>query len=100
MARSLPLGAIASDLLVSNFRHENWRMGSPPPLIVNPQADLHALLSHAWGEAADVDEIVRAFLEDEGATAQSLASILYSRVPVLLALLEFLAEKSFKGEIQ
>ena len=32
---------------VSGCRHENWRMDGPPPLIVNPEADTHALLAGA-----------------------------------------------------
>lgn len=100
MALSAPIGAAASSVPVSSYRHENWRMDGPPPLIVNPAADLHTLMAYAWGEAQDIDCIVREFLTDADVTAQALASILYSRLPQLVAMLEFFADESRDGRIR
>lgn len=100
MALSAPIGAAASSVPVSSYRHTNWRMSGPPPLIVNPEADLHALMAFAWGETADIEDVVSAFVSDNESTAQDLASILYGRVSPLVAVLEFLADKALKGEIK
>lgn len=94
------LGAIARTVPVSSYRHENWRMDGPPPLIVNPEADLHALMAYAWGEAKDIEGIVLEFLTDADVTAQALANILFARVPQLVAMLEFFADKTRDGVIR
>lgn len=95
-----PLGTHAQSVPVSSYRHENWRTDGPPPLIVNPAADLHALMAFAWGEARDVQEIICEFLIDTDVSAQALANILYSRLPQLVAMLEFLADQSRDGAIR
>lgn len=100
MANTKPLGATASSVPVSSYRHENWRMDGPPPLIVNPEADLHALMAYAWGEAEDIEAIVLEFLTDADVTAQALANILFARLPQLVAMLKFFAEKSREGAIK
>lgn len=94
------LGAIARAVPVSSYRHENWRMDGPPPLIVNPEADLHALMAYAWGEAKDIEGIVLEFLTDADVTAQALANILFARVPQLVAMLEFFADQTRNGVIR
>lgn len=100
MQRPAPIGASAAKVSVSSYRHENWRMDGPPPLIVNPNADLHALMAYAWGEARDIEGIVLEFLTDADVTAQALANILFARLPQLVAMLEFLADRAHEGEIR
>ncbi|MBP6536524.1 MAG: hypothetical protein KA211_07270, partial [Xylophilus sp.] len=54
---------------VSGYRYNNWRMDGPPPLIVNPQADHHALLAWCFGEAQQIELLCRLHAGDDDNTA-------------------------------
>lgn len=98
MAHSLEsTGASASKVNVSSYRHENWRMGGPQPLIVNPQADLHALLAWCWGEAADLNILASECCGETDMDTQTLASLFYGRMPALVSVLEHLGNETVKG---
>lgn len=99
MAKTQPLGAKAATVPVSGYRHANWRMNGPAPLIVNPEADLAALTAWCWGEARDIEDLTNEFLQASDVTAEALAGMLYARVPGLVSMLSFLAESAHKGEI-
>lgn len=79
---------------VSGYRHTNWRMDGPPPLIVNPQADVHALLAWAWGEAKDLEILHFMHTSDEETTAAELVAAGLNRLVGLTAMLECLAERT------
>jgi len=79
---------------VSGCRHENWRMDGPPPLIVNPQADLHALLAWCWGEASELETIATGCLGGEGFSTEQLANLFFHRLPGLVSVLEHLADRT------
>ena len=91
----------AADLAkaVSGFRYTNWHSDGPPPLIVNPQADHHALLAWCWAEAHQITMLCRMHLEDTENTAADLADALLPGAMGLAALLEHLAARSAK-EVQ
>lgn len=76
---------------VSGYRHTNWRMDGPPPLIINPQADLHTLLAWAWGEAKDLETLHFMHTSDEEATAAELVAAGLNRLVGLTAMLQHLA---------
>ena len=82
---------------VSGFRYTNWRSDGPPPLIVNPQADDHALLAWCWGEAQHISLLCQMHLNDGDNTAADLADALLANVQGLTALLESLAARSAKA---
>ena len=84
---------------VSGIRCTNWRNDGPPPLIVNPQADHHALLAWCWGEARQIEMMCRMHLGDDDNTAADLADALLHGAVGLAALLEHLAARSAK-EVQ
>ena len=81
---------------VSGIRCTNWRNDGPPPLIVNPQADHHALLAWCWGEARQIEMLCRMHIEDTENTAADLADALLPGAMGLAALLEHLAARSAK----
>ena len=83
---------------VSGYRCENWRTGGQPPLIVNPEADLHALLAWCWGEAMDLQLLHGAHITDEESTASDLTAIAMNRVIGLTAMLEHLAQQTLPAK--
>ena len=83
---------------VSGYRCENWRTGGQPPLIVNPEADLHALLAWCWGEARDLELLHGAHITDEESTASDLVNIAMNRVIGLTAMLEHLAQQTLPAK--
>ena len=88
----------AAGVNVSGYRCENWRIGGPAPLIVNPEADLHALLAWCWGEAMDLQLLHSAHSSDEESTASDLAAIAMNRVIGLTAVLEHLAQQTLPAK--
>lgn len=96
------MNAVNTDALakaVSGFRCTNWHHDGPPPLIVNPQADTHALLAWCWGEAQQISLLCQMHLNDGDNTAADLADAMLANVKGLAALLEHLAARSAK-EVQ
>ena len=81
---------------VSGFRCTNWRHDGPPPLIVNPQADHHALLAWCFGEAQQIELLCRLHAGDDDNTAADLAAAMLSNVMGLVGVLEHLAVRSAK----
>ena len=81
---------------VSGFRCTNWRIDGPPPLIINPQADHHALLAWCWGEAQQIELLCRLHAGDDDNTAADLAAAMLSNVMGLAGVLEHLAVRSAK----
>ncbi len=79
---------------VSGSRSTNWRNDGPPPLIVNPQADHHALLAWCWGEARQIEMMCRMHLGDDDNTAADLADVLLTNITRLAALLEHIVARS------
>ena len=88
----------AQGVNVSGYRCENWRAGGQPPLIVNPEADLHALISWCWGEAMDLQLLHSVHSSDEESTASDLAAIGMNRVMGLAAMLEHLAQQTLPAK--
>ena len=88
----------ASVINVSGYRCENWRTGGPTALIVNPEADLHALLAWCWGEAKDLELLHSVHISAEEATASDLAAIAMNRVIGLTAMLEHLAQQTLPAK--
>ena len=84
---------------VSGFRCTNWRHDGPLPLIVNPQADHHALLAWCWGEVQQIELLCRLHAGDEDNTAADLVNAMLSNVMGLAGVLEHLAVRSAK-EVQ
>ena len=69
---------------VSGYRYSNWRMDGPPPLIVNPQADHHALLAWCWGEVQQISLLCQLHAGDEDNTAADLGgddNIIFRQLP-------------------
>lgn len=81
---------------VSGYRRENWRGAGdgPLPLIVNPEADLHALVAWCWGETKDMELLVLQCLGANGFDMEALASLLFSRLPGVVSALEFLSDRT------
>ena len=88
----------ALDVNVSGYRCKNWRAGGPAPLIVNPEADLHALLAWCWGEAMDLQLLHSAHSSDEESTASDLVAIGMNRVMGLTAMLKHLAQQTLPAK--
>ena len=81
---------------VSGYRYSNWRMDGPPPLIVNPQADHHALLAWCWGEARQIEMLCRLNLGNDDCSAADMADVLVSSATALTALLEHIVQRGAK----
>ena len=81
---------------VSGYRYSNWRMDGPPPLIVNPQADHHALLAWCWGEVQQIILLCQLHAGDDDNTAADLVNAMLSNVMGLVGVLEHLAVRSAK----
>ena len=79
---------------VSGIRCTNWRNDGPPPLIVNPQADHHALLAWCWGEARQIEMLCRLNLGNDDCSAADMADVLVSSAMALTALLEHIVQRS------
>lgn len=94
MAHTAPIGATASKISVSGYRCENWRMDGPPPLIINPEADFNALVAWCWGEASDMSILVSECCGETDMEVQTLASLLYSRLPAMVSILEHIADNT------
>ena len=42
---------------LSGPRYQNWHAGGEPPVVLNPSADLHALIAWCWGEAVLANQL-------------------------------------------
>lgn len=94
MAKPSKIGApTLAGVNVSGFRRENWRgpQDGPAPIIINPQADMHALVAWCWGETKDMELLVLQCMGADGFDMDALTSLLYSRLPGVVNALEFLA---------
>jgi hypothetical protein len=85
---------------VSGYRYNNWRMDGPPPLIVNPQADHHALLAWCFGEAQQIELLCRLHAGDDDNTAADLAAAMLSNVMGLVGVLEHIAAQTEAKGVQ
>ena len=85
---------------VSGFRCTNWRHDGPPPLIVNPQADHHALRAWCFGEAQQIELLCRLHAGDDDNTAADLAAAMLSNVMGLVGVLEHIAAQTEAKGVQ
>lgn len=85
-----PLPPVPHSVDVFGYRCQNWRSDRPTPFIVNPEADMHALLAWCWAEAQDLSSLVGHCLVPNDLDSQDLAALAYGRLPALVSMLEHL----------
>ena len=93
------LGADQTALVVSCPAYRNWRESGPTPLLLNPQADMHALIAWCWGEVSRVtDSLLLNILAGTGTIDGSIvADVAYQQLLPVAEVLPHMGDVSFQG---
>jgi hypothetical protein len=82
---------------LSGFRRENWcAVDSAPPVVMNPEATLHACVAWAWGEVYEANQLLAAAMPVVPVSPQMQLDTVVSRLMGAVAMLEALAEATSK----
>ncbi|MCS4511506.1 hypothetical protein [Xylophilus ampelinus] len=85
------------DLEFVTTEYENWTMGGPVPLVLNPAADVHTLIAWCWGQSHELQEWTEMLLTlapESGVTASQLAGVIWGRLRPLTNMLHALGDRT------
>ncbi|MDO5289878.1 MAG: hypothetical protein Q4F13_09645 [Pseudomonadota bacterium] len=78
---------------LSGVHVQNWRTDcGPPPVVLNPDATVHACIAWAWGELYEVKHLAMVGLSADEADTPLLIEAIHSRINAAESVLRMLGE--------
>lgn len=77
---------------LAGYAFQNWDFDALPPVIINPEASLHAKLAWCWGEVCFIKNLGNVACQARGAEMWDVGELLVSASIPLEAMLRHLSE--------
>lgn len=77
---------------LSSWHCGNWTPGAnpAPPVILNPQATIHAAIAWTWGEVAQLQQLC----DSEPGDIETAYRLIHARMPAITAMMERLGDRT------